>query len=66
MTHRDEECKPCTVVSSDPDGGGYGWENNQTCIVSSGPTLHQQANVRITVDIRGAGTRWSRSRAVWI
>ena len=28
------------------------------------PTLHQQANVRITVDIRGAGTRWSRSRAV--
>jgi len=37
MTHRDEECKPCTVVSSDPDGGGYGWENNQTCIVSSGP-----------------------------
>jgi len=27
----------CTVVLSDPDGDGYGWENNQTCIVSSGP-----------------------------
>ncbi len=25
----------CTSAASDPDGDGYGWENNQSCVVSA-------------------------------
>ncbi len=34
----------CNSASSDPDGDGYGWENNTSCLVQSGGSSGGQTN----------------------
>jgi|GEM_PF-5838284 len=34
----------CSSPSSDPDGDGYGWENNQSCVVGSGSSSSNTSN----------------------
>jgi len=38
----------CANASSDPDGDGYGWENNQTCIIDSNPPPPQNGSLSLS------------------
>ena len=53
----------CSSAASDPDGDGWGWENNQSCIVSSGgsggyPTCSSAAS-----DPDGDGWGWENNQS---
>jgi len=47
----------CSSVDSDSDGDGFGWENNQSCMVVDGQAM--QAQIGQCVDTDGDGFGWN-------
>lgn len=62
------ELPACSSADSDPDGDGYGWENEQSCIVSAKP-LNNTASTSFPVcnsassDSDGDGYGWENEQS---
>ncbi len=48
----------CAFSSSDPDGDGYGWENQRSCIVTDSSTENTSGGPNDCVDLDGDGWGW--------
>ena len=55
----------CALQSSDPDGDGWGWEGNRTCIVERQTTQNDNlsAGSAVCIDSDGDGWGWDGERS---
>lgn len=53
----------CSALASDPDGDGWGWENNQSCQVAKAPNGYPYCTTGHYQTSSSAGWGWEANRS---